>query len=61
MGSNLSGWLTPFLCQAYTGSCSHTSAYAEACTEAWGCHMYGLLLDNFQQLVVILYCNVPAI
>ena len=25
------------------------------------CHMDGLLLDNFQQLMVILYCDMPAI
>ena len=32
-GSDLSSWLIPFPCQAYTGWYSHTSAYAEACTE----------------------------
>ena len=26
-----------------------------------GCHMDGLLLDHFQQLVVILYRDMPAI
>ena len=58
MGSDLSSWLTPFLCQAYTGWCSDTSAYA--CTEAGGCCVDGLLLDHFQQLMVILYHNMPA-
>ena len=38
MESNLSGQLIPFLCQAYTGWCSHTSAYAEVCIEARGAH-----------------------
>ena len=28
------GQLAPNPCQAYTGWCSHTSAYAEACIEA---------------------------
>ena len=59
-GSNLSIWLTPILCQSYTGWCSHTSAYAEACAEAGGCHMDRLLLDQFQQLMVILYYDMPA-
>ena len=60
-GSDLSGWLIPFLCQAYAGWYSHTSAYAEVCNEARGCCMDGLLLDHFQWLVGILYSNVPAV
>ena len=35
-GSGLSGQLTPCLCRAYTGWCSHISACAEASTGAWG-------------------------
>ena len=60
-GNDLSSWLTPLLCQAYTVQCSYTSACVEASAEVEGCHMDGLLLDHFQQLMVILYYDVPAI
>ena len=59
--SNLSGWLVPCLCQAYTGWYSHTSACTEASAEVGEGHMDGLVLDHFQQLMVILYSDMPAI
>ena len=60
-GGTLSSWLTPHPCQAYTRWCSHTSACAEAPTEAWGSHMDRLMLDHFHWIVVILYYDMPAL
>ena len=60
-GSSLNGWLTPYPCKACTRWCSHTSVCTEVSTEALGSHIDGLMLDHFQQLVVILYDDMPAI
>ena len=59
-GSNLSVLLILFPCQSYTGWYSCASAYVEAWAEVGG-HMDALLLDHFQQFVVVLYGNMPAI
>ena len=61
MRSNLGGHLTPFLCQAYIEWYSYITACTAAPTEAWGSHMDGPLLYHFQQLVVILHHDIPAI
>ena len=60
-GSNLGGWLIPSLYQVCTGWYSHTFACGEAHIEDGGSHMDRLLLDHFQQLVVILYNNMSAV
>ena len=60
-GSNLGGWLTPFLYLGLFDLCSYIFPYGGACTEDRGSHMDRLLLDHFQWLMVILYSHMPAI
>ena len=59
-GSNLGGWLTPFLYLACIAWCSHIFACREAFIEDGRNHMDRLLLDHFQWLMVILYSLMPA-